>query len=316
MRADRLVGVLLLLQRRGQVTAADVAAEFEVSERTARRDLEALGMAGLPVYSVQGRGGGWRLLGDGRTDLSGLSTAEVRALFLMAGPSATATGEVRSALRKLASTLPDPLRSSAEAVTGSVVVDETRWDGGRSGRRPDPPLLDAVQEAVLDGHQLELGYVARTGQATGRTVEPLGLVTKGGWWYLVADTEAGLRTFRVDRVTAAEPTGRRVTRPDGFELAAAWDLVTDRVKELRSPTAARCRVGPTVLGILRSLYGGRLVVGEAGVDGAVAVEIRGYSIEALAGELGGFGARIEVIEPADLRDRLATIGRELIELYG
>ena len=297
------------------MTAADVAAEFEVSERTARRDLEALGMAGLPVYSVQGRGGGWRLLGDGRTDLSGLSTAEVRALFLMAGPSATATGEVRSALRKLASTLPDPLRSSAEAVTGSVVVDETRWDGGRSGRRPAPPLLDAVQEAVLDGHQLELGYVARTGQATSRTVEPLGLVTKGGWWYLIADTEAGLRTFRVDRVTAAEPTGRGVTRPDGFELAAAWDLVTDRVNELRSPTAARCRVAPTVLRILQSLYGGRVLVGEAGFDGTVAVEIRGHSVEALAGELGGFGATIEVIEPAELRDRLATIGRELIELY-
>ncbi|HTZ09277.1 MAG TPA: HTH domain-containing protein, partial [Acidimicrobiales bacterium] len=73
MRADRLVAVLLLLQRRGSVTAAEVATELEVSERTARRDLEALGLAGLPVYSRQGRHGGWSLAGGGRTDLSGLS---------------------------------------------------------------------------------------------------------------------------------------------------------------------------------------------------------------------------------------------------
>ena len=86
MRADRLVAILLMLQTRGQVTAADVAAELEISERTARRDLDSLGVAGLPVYSVQGRNGGWRLLGDGRTDLTGLTSAETQALFLLAGP--------------------------------------------------------------------------------------------------------------------------------------------------------------------------------------------------------------------------------------
>lgn len=70
MRADRLVAVLLLLQRRGHVTAVEVADELEVSERTARRDLEALGMAGLPVYSTQGRNGGWQLAGGGRAPTS------------------------------------------------------------------------------------------------------------------------------------------------------------------------------------------------------------------------------------------------------
>ena len=99
MRADRLVAILLMLQARGQVTAAEVADELEVSERTARRDLDALGVAGLPIYSIQGRGGGWRLAGDGRTDLSGLTSHEARALFLVAGPSSGATPEVRAALR-------------------------------------------------------------------------------------------------------------------------------------------------------------------------------------------------------------------------
>ena len=94
MRADRLVATLLFLQTRGRVTAAEVAAELEVSERTARRDLEALGTAGVPIYSRAGRNGGWQLLGGARTDLSGLNAAEARALFLVAGPSSAATPAV------------------------------------------------------------------------------------------------------------------------------------------------------------------------------------------------------------------------------
>src|SRR5580704_2914080 len=114
MRADRLVATLLLLQARGQVTAAEVAAELEVSERTARRDLDALGMAGLPIYSQQGRNGGWRLAGGGRTDLSGLTAGEARALFLLTGPaSVAASPQLKGALRKLVRALPEPLRSGA-----------------------------------------------------------------------------------------------------------------------------------------------------------------------------------------------------------
>src|SRR5215510_3831994 len=101
MRADRLVATLLLLQARGRVTAAEVAEELEVSVRTARRDLEALAMAGIPVYSQTGRGGGWSLVGGARTDLSGLTAAEAQALFLVAGPSAALTPEAKAALRKL-----------------------------------------------------------------------------------------------------------------------------------------------------------------------------------------------------------------------
>src|SRR3954462_9948281 len=118
MRADRLVAILLMLQARGQVTAGEVAEELEVSERTARRDLDALGVAGLPIYSVQGRNGGWRLIGGGKTDLSGLTAPEARALFLVAGPSSKATPEVKAALRKLVRALPETFRDHAEAASG------------------------------------------------------------------------------------------------------------------------------------------------------------------------------------------------------
>jgi predicted DNA-binding transcriptional regulator YafY len=315
MRADRLVATLLLLQSRGQVTAAEVAEELEISERTARRDLEALGTAGLPIYSVQGRGGGWRLAGGGRTDLSGLSAAEARALFLVAGPSSTATPDVKAALRKLVRALPEGFRAQAEAAGTALVVDARRWDQP-GAERPAPPHLDALQEAVIDGVQVRLGYVDRDGGSSERTVHPLGLASKGPVWYLVGGTEKGQRTFRVDRVSSVERTDLPVVRPEGFDLTAAWSEITDAVEELRVPLRVRALVDDGAVGVLRMMFGRRVRIGPPTEDGRVEVEVRGHHVPALAGELAGLGGRVEVLEPAEVRTRMAQIGAELSSLYG
>jgi predicted DNA-binding transcriptional regulator YafY len=317
VRADRLVAILLMLQSKGQVTAAEVAEELEVSERTARRDLDSLGVAGLPIYSVQGRNGGWRLAGGGRTDLSGLTSAEARALFLVAGPSSAATPQVKAALRKLVRALPEPFRPHAEAASEAVVVDPRGWDQTRDAgaTRPPPPLLDAVQRAVVEGHQVTLGYVARNREATTRVVHPLGLAAKGWAWYLVAGTEAGLRTFRVDRMTAVEPTGEAVVRPEGFVLAEAWKLIAEEVDQRRTPVSARAVATPEAVWWCRWTFGNRLRIGPSQPDGRVAVEIRGHSVRSLASEMAGFGAHVEVLDPAELRHDLSRIGAELAALY-
>src|SRR6185312_878630 len=153
MRADRLMAVLLLLQQREQVTAAEVARELEISERTARRDLDALSTAGVPVYATPGRGGGWRLVGGARTDLSGLTAGEARALFLVAGPASATTPAVKAALRKLVRALPEPFRTQAEAAASSLVTDPQRW-GSDPVERRSPPMLDALQDAVIRGVQV------------------------------------------------------------------------------------------------------------------------------------------------------------------
>ena len=314
MRADRLVAVLMYLQTRGQVTAAEVAAELEVSERTARRDLEALGMAGVPVYSKPGRNGGWQLIGGARTDLSGLTAAEARALFLVAGPSSAATPEIKAALRKLVRALPEPFRPDAEAASAAVVVDPADW--GRSNHsRPTPPQLEAIQHAVIDGMQLTLGYVARDRTPTTRVVHPLGLATKNRAWYLVADTAAGLRTFRVDRVTSAEPTGAPVVRPVGFDLAEAWKLITAEVDAARVPVRARGTATTDVVGLLRMMFGTNVSIGPTDARGRVEIEVAGAHVEALAGELAGLGARVEIVDPPAVRDRLVQIATELLAPY-
>jgi predicted DNA-binding transcriptional regulator YafY len=317
VRADRRVAILLMLQSRGQVTASQVAAELEISERTARRDLEALGMAGLPIYSRQGRNGGRQLLGGGRTDLSGLTAPEARALFMVAGPSSSATPEVRAALRKLVRALPESFRDAAEAASTSVVVDAADWDHPMAVEpRRSPPNLDAVQRAVVEGDQVTIGYVARDRAASLRTVHPLGLAAKGWAWYLLADTEAGLRTFRVDRLTSVEPTGQPVVRPEGFDLAEAWQRTIHEVDERRAPVRAHARVHPQVVGLCRRMLGTRVRIGPPAPDGRVEVELRGHTIRSLAGEIAGLGAAVEVIDPPEVRQRLAAIAAELVATYG
>jgi predicted DNA-binding transcriptional regulator YafY len=316
VRADRLVACLLILQAKGRVTASELADELEISERTARRDLEALAIAGLPVYSQPGRGGGWSLLGGARTDLTGLTAAESRTLFLVAGPSSSATPEVKAALRKLVQALPETFRAEAESAASAVVLDPTSW-----GYDTAPPQahLEVLQHATVDGFQVRLGYTARDGSESDRIVHPLGLVAKRSVWYLVAGTDAGMRTFRLSRIRSVTVTDRPVERPDGFDLAETWKSVVEVVDQRRSagqsgPVVARA--DPDVLPLLRMVLGNRLSVGDVAPDGRVQVQVKGDSVESDAGELAGFGSRIEVLEPQAVRDRLAVLGAELTRCYG
>ncbi|MDA8371442.1 MAG: WYL domain-containing protein [Nocardiopsaceae bacterium] len=312
MRADRLVATLLFLQTRGQVTAAEVAAELEVSERTARRDLEALATAGVPVYSQRGRGGGWSLVGGARTNLTGLTADEARTLFLLAGPSST-TPVSRATLRKLVRALPSTLRSGAEAASRAGVIDGTDWS--RSPVTAAAPHLEVLRRAVVEGIQVRLGYAGPEKPVSERTVHPLGLATKAGVEYLVADTDHGLRTFRLSRVTSVAATGDAVVRPDGFDLATAWRSLAARMEERM--------LAATVLGwaergtepVLRRLFGGRLRISTV-AKGWMEIEIDGPSPEVVAAQLAGLGSRVEVREPSAARERLAQLAAELAATYG
>jgi len=311
MRADRLVAALLVLQARGRVTAEELGQELEVSTRTARRDLEGLAMAGIPVYSQPGRGGGWTLIGGSRTDLSGLTAAEARTLFLVAGPS-TATPDLKAALRKLVRALPATFRSEAEAAAGAVVLDPTSWDHGA----PAPPRhLESLQEAVILAVQVRLGYTRRDGEVSERVVHPLGLVVKNQVWYLIAWTEAGQRTFRVNRVRSVEPTGAPVQRPDGFDLAAAWRAIVTTLDAQRAPARALVVTDHDTMDILRYMFGRRVSEGATGADGRIEVEIRGPSEDMVARQLAGLADRVEVRAPETVRAHLAAIGRSLVKGY-
>jgi|SRR4051794_20660158 predicted DNA-binding transcriptional regulator YafY len=312
MRADRLVAVLLLMQARGRVTAAEVAAELEVSVATARRDLEALSAAGIPVYPQAGRGGGWSLVGGARTDLTGLSAAEARALFLLVGPAAAVAPEAKAALRKLVRALPATFRADAEAAASAVVIDPVRW-GGRAGERPTAVTL--LEEAVVGKRKVRFTYRGRSGSAE-RVVDPWGLVDKDGVWYLVAGTYRGRRTFRVDRLDDPEVTGEAAERPEGFALDAAWDEVVAEVEARRSPVSATILIDARFVPVVRRQFGRHCTVLDDAPDGRARLRLSAHLPLSIAERIAGWGDTVEVVESDEVRAELARIGAELTRRYG
>lgn len=312
MRADRLVATLLLMQARGRVTAAELADELEVSVATARRDLEALSTAGIPVYPQAGRGGGWSLVGGARTDLSGLSATEAQALFLLVGPAAAVSSEAKAALRKLVRALPQTFRADAEAAAQAVMIDPTRW-GERGRDRPE--VVELLQAAVVRRRKVRLVYVSGARERSERLVEPWGLVDKDDTWYLIAGTDRGRRTFRVDRIADAETTDQPSGRPDDFELAAAWEEVIGTMEERRSATWATVLIEPRFVPILRDHFGRHCHRDGEADDGRARIRLAAPTALDIARNLAGWGADVEVIEPRSVQDELARIGAELAGRY-
>lgn len=317
MKSDRLVAILLMLQRREQITAVEVAKELEVSVRTARRDLDALAMSGVPIYSIRGRSGGWRLLGGGRIDLTGLTASEARALFLAAGPAATreaAEPALRNSLRKLIRALPETFRNQAEAASAATLVDPRPW--GMKGGSCPPEFLDVLQDAVIRGVQARLNYSDSAGNETERIVDPLGLVEKGTRWYLVAHTEEGRRTFRLDRIDSVAPSNDPAHRDEGFDLGTTWRALTDAADRNCTGVEVHALCVPEGLEFLRAAVGPGLRIGDAEGDGRIPVVFSAPSEYGIAGHLAGLVEWLEITGPNGVRDHLAAIGAELIERYG
>jgi len=220
MRAERLLRLLLQLQTRGRCTVAELAAALDVSHRTVQRDLDALSLAGVPVYATRGRGGGWSLLPDYRSRLTGLTPSEVMSVFVGATAHVLADlgldASSDQAVLKLIATLPDASRRDAEYARQRLLIDHAGWDD----RRETPRWLDLCRQALWEERHLSITYADGT---TPFTIAPLGLVAKARTWYVVAARPAGhLRTYRLSRLTSATLLPTTFTRPPDFDLATHW----------------------------------------------------------------------------------------------
>jgi len=324
VRADRLVAIVLLLQVHGQRTARQLAEALDTSERTVRRDLDALSGAGVPVYAQRGRGGGWALLGGHRIDLSGLTAGEARSLVLAATGAPDQHG-VDAALRKVLAALPAALRDQVAAARASVHVDHSGW-----GRHPDPErsgnddrqaavTLEALRHALDQAVQVDLCYAKPGELASWRRVHPHGLVVKGGVWYLVATAPSGLRTYRVSRVEAIEPSSEAAVAPDGFDLQATWEALQRDFATLR-PSAeitvdllVEPQVWPRMSGRLAAWWD--LVDLGVEVDGRRRAQLSVASAAHAAAELVGFADSVEVRTPPEVREQLAALGQRLVNRY-
>jgi len=310
MRADRLVATLLLMQARGRVTAAEVAGELEVSVATARRDLEALSTAGIPVYPQPGRGGGWSLVGGARTDLTGLTASEAQALFRLVGATTDRSPAATSALRKLVRALPATFRAEAEAAARAVLVDPLGWG---EPARAHQPWVEELQEAVVRRRQVTVRYSGRGG-ASDRLVDPWALVDKGDHWYLVAGTPAGRRTFRLDRILHLEVRDTTAARPDDLDVAGLWESVVEQVEARRSRVTATVLTTPLLARVVRGQFGRHVTELATEPDGRVRLEVGSHTARSVAEHLAGFGAGVEVVGPESVRAELGVLGAELVAM--
>ena len=257
MRADRLLSLVLLLRSRGRMTASALARELEVSTRTVLRDVEALSAAGIPVYAERGRDGGFALLPGFTTDLTGLTADEAVALLTARSRDASEAlglGDAfSSAFRKIVAALPESARAGAAGAAGRVLVRP----GGFLGDPEPEPALAAVRRAVVAGRRVRIRYPSR-GEERWRTVDPLGLVSAAGRWYLLALHDDADRTYRVSRIREVAELDEPARRPAGVELRELWERrradfrasaggvsVAVRVRESRRAELGRLALGVT-----------------------------------------------------------------------
>jgi predicted DNA-binding transcriptional regulator YafY len=312
MRASRLVSILLLLQSRGRMTAAQLATELEVSVRTVYRDVESLHEAGIPMYGDAGHRGGYRLVDGYRTRLTGLNAPEAQALFLsgLPGPAAElGLGPVLAAAQlKLLAALPPGLGEQAGRIRARFHLDAPGWYAA-----PDEvPLLPAVAGAVWHGRVLQLRY-RRWKEPTDvdRRLEPYGLVLKAGRWYLVA--APGPRTYRVDQILELRVLEEEFGVPEGFDLARYWQGYLADFRAHLHRADAVVRLAPSV--VARLPAGARLCDAAAETGGWVRAVVAIESVEQACREFLALGADIEVLEPPALRARVAAAARATAALY-
>lgn len=319
MRASRLLAILLRLQQAGPATSEQLASELEVSLRTIYRDVAALQAAGVPVWTETGPGGGVRLLEGWRSRLDGLTADEAGALFLGGAPGAVAElglGTVLAAAQaKVLATLPPELRGRAARVRQRFLLDAPGW----FHHGEDLPHLATVADAVWSERRLDVRY-RRGSSVAARRVDPLGLVLKGGTWYLVARHRGAPLTYRVSRIVDAVPLEQRFERPDDFDLASHWaassaafdrSILRERVRLRLSPGAARSLghfVDPTAAA--EALAG----AGPPDVGGWVEVDLAVEEEAVAAGQLLALGDGVEVLEPPLLRATIASTGRRMARL--
>ncbi len=325
MRADRLLSMLMLLQTQGRMTAQDLAAELEVSERTIYRDIIALGTAGVPVYAERGPGGGVSLLERYRSDLTGLNKNEVQALFMLSIPPALSDlgldQELKAALLKLSAALPSPLRGDEQRVRQRIHIDPHPWE--QVLPEEALPHLQAVQQAVWRDRILFVRYYSIVGRWIGPIethIHPYGLVAKSGLWYLVGYRRDHIAVLRVDYLLEAQITEVVSQRPEDFDLVDFWEGWCLESVENRPYFPVRVRLAPQLIASFPNLFGKgiRARIQEAGQPdemGWITLELPFEYHEQALERLLPLGGAIEILEPLALRYSIQDYAEQILAVY-
>lgn len=313
MRADRLLRIVFRLQGRGVVSAPTLARELEVSTRTIRRDMQALSTAGVPVYSVRGGAGGWALVDDYRTSLTGLSTTEALATIvgrprgILADLGLEDPGE--DLILKLLAAVAPAAREHAEHARQRIHVDPDRyWEPMAND---PPPVLPRLLGAIWADRIVEAGYGSA---ADAVRIAPYGLVRKGTRWYLVGDGNGAVRMYRVDRIHDLAATEESFIRPAGFDLAAHWQQAQRDYARRFASYPIRLRIRGDALIRAGWAYARSKTFGTPDGEGWVDAEFDTEDFDGAIALVGALGGEVVVAAPDVLRQDVITSAARLLEL--
>ena len=301
------------------MTAAELARELEVSVRTVHRDVEELSAAGVPIFAERGPHGGIRLVDGYRTRLTGMTPDEAEALFMagLPGPAAQlGLGTVVAAAQlKVMAALPPELRSRASRLVERFHLDASGWFSASD----DVPHLATLAAAVWDAHEIRMVY-DRGPEGVTRTLAPYGVVLKGGVWYVVGAVDGQIRTYRVSRVLAAEPLEARFERPSDFDLASHWSASSEAYERDAPTVDITVRLRPGRHGGLEGAIGERAFAGATRLDVPDPEDWEHWRFtlpwpDEAPGRMLAVGSGIEVLEPPDVRDRVASTAARIVERY-
>ena len=314
MRADRLLSIILLLQTRGKMTARALAEELEVSRRTILRDINALSYSGVPVYSEGGHGGGFSLAEEYRTTLTGLNTLEVQSLFVSSNHEALRDVGLGDAgerlLLKLLAALPNAQHSTADHIRQRLMIDPTWWWRETS----ISPFWEEIQRAVYEDRMIKAQYENYDGHIAERTLAPYSLICKSSVWYLLAERDGELHTYRVNRFHSMQLLDRSFTRRPDFDLPTYWRTRAQSIQNLPSEYSCVLRIHPERISVIKWLMPGRWeLMDDANDTGWMTISLKMDS-ELLAKMLVfGLVGFVEVVEPTDLKDAVVEKAREVLE---
>ncbi|MBS4193142.1 YafY family transcriptional regulator [Bacillus sp. FJAT-49705] len=317
MRADRLLSILLLLQNRGKLTTNELAQELEVTGRTIHRDMEALSAAGIPIVAERGKSGGWSLLEQYRTNLTGLKANELKSLLI--SPSFQLltdlglTKDWHEARQKILASIPSALQKNSHDIWNRVHVDTTTW-------RQSPEKIESfkiLQQAIWDERKLQIKYERADGKCIERVVSPLGLVAKGSTWYLIASANEKVRNYRASRIKSVSLTDELFSRPNDFDLTQYWN---DSTKEfIKSLPKYEVDVEISSSIVPRIKFTGRFVqilkMDSPSESGWIPAKLC-FDTEQEASEyILGFGDQIKIIRPNSLKQNIYDMAKRIVDFY-
>jgi predicted DNA-binding transcriptional regulator YafY len=320
MRADRLISIIMLLQTRGRVTAREMAAEMEVSERTIYRDIDALSVAGIPVFSEYGPGGGFELLESYRSDLIGLNEHEIRALLMLSIPQPLKElgmgQELKGALLKLSTAIPGNKGETGFQYRQRIHLDSTPW----SHSFEQVPFLTTLHQASIQNRLVHIIYRGAFDTEIDAIAAPFGLVAKTSIWYLVFECNARVRVIRIANVSEVSLLEDRFEPREDFLLPSFWETWCKTTEALRPTYPVKLRVSPELFELLRYHHGdlaSETEYFENHTDNQVWLKITlSYeSIEDARRSILSFGRAAEVIEPISLRMSVIDFAYQIKDLY-